>query len=251
MWLQVPDQIGDALWEGRLLADEASLAQSQRSWSPGRERVSQSDMVRDLPAVSIGRPESWPLAEVFAMKSLPTLIRASMENADFHLVRLACSFTPQRDSRIEWARFVARLLPDEAGRQPVTEDLHPSEVIQAVQHQTKLTIAPSLKFEVVEASVGSVELGIQYTELQPRISGSGQLTSSAIWNYFEVPGVKIQGGKWMHLLVKVPKGMLSAVADIRVAADVATSGAVVRALIGGRTASKEGHLTAPLWGGLG
>jgi hypothetical protein len=248
MWLQVPDGMRDVLWEGPLEPEEESIDRLQRSWPGGEPRADARDVARNLPVVSIGQPEAWPLAAVYELDRMPPLLRARMDEADFYLVRLACSFRPvRRETRIEWARFAIDLRPDGEGRQPIAEDLHPSEVDQDVQHRTKVTLSPSLKFQSVEASLGGAEFGFEYPELQPRIVAAGQSSAQASWDYSEVPGIAVHGGKWMHLLVKAPKGLASAMADIYLVADVAATGSIVRALLRNKTTDMHDHLPTLLW----
>ncbi len=76
---------------------------------------------------------------------MPHPLRAKLEEADFHLVRLGCSFRPHRDdNQVEWARFLVRLLPDHAGRQPLAFDLHPLMVTQEVRRNVRVSLSPSL-----------------------------------------------------------------------------------------------------------
>lgn len=59
MWLQVPDSIGDVLWEAPLEAE--SLDRLQRGLTRDKSRADAEDVARNLPVVSIGQPEVWPL----------------------------------------------------------------------------------------------------------------------------------------------------------------------------------------------
>jgi hypothetical protein len=248
MWLQVPDDVRDVLWEGSLQPDEQSLDSLQRSLPAGEPEPDLREVARNLPVVSIGQPEAWPLAAVYELDDMPQLLRSRMDEADFYLVRLACSFRPaHRATRIEWARFAVSLRPDAEGRQPIAEDLHPGEVDQEIQRRTRVTLSPGLKFQSVEASIGSAEFGLEYPELQPRIVAAGQSSTKASWDYTEVPGIAVHGGKWMHLLVRAPKGMTSAMADIYLEADVAAARGIMRVLLRSKPTDMHDHVTAALW----
>jgi hypothetical protein len=249
MWLRVPDSIDDVLWEGPLEPEHESIERLQRSWTGDESRTGAEDVARNLPVVSIGQPEAWPLATIYKPDRMPPLLQARLFEADFYLVRLACSFRPvRRETRIDWARFAIELLPDGQSRQPIADDLHPNEVDQEIQHSIKVSLSPNLKFQGVEASLGGVGFGLEYPELQPRIIAAGHSSPRASWDYSEVPGVAVRGGKWMHLLVKAPKGMTPAVADIYLVADVAARGAMVRALFPNKPTEMRDHLTVRLWG---
>lgn len=248
MWLQVPDGMRDVLWEGALQPDQQSMDSLQRSLPGSEPGPDPHEVARNLPVVSIGQPEAWPLSAVYELDKMPPLLRSRVDEADFYLVRLACSFRPvHRETRIEWARFAIGLRPDADGRQPVAEDLHPGEVDQEIQRRTRVTLSPGLKFQSVEASIGGAEFGLEYPELQPRIVAAGQSSANASWDYTEVPGIAVHGGKWMHLLVKAPKGMALAMADIYLEADVAAAGGIIRALLKSKRTDMHDHLAATLW----
>jgi hypothetical protein len=246
MWLQVPDSIGDVLWEAPLEAE--SLDRLQRGLTRDKSRADAEDVARNLPVVSIGQPEVWPLTAVYEIGKMPSLLRNRLDQADFYLVRLACSFRPvRRETKIDWARFAVELHADDQGRQPIADDLHPSEVDQEVQRSAKVTLSPNLKFQGVEASVGGLDFGLEYPELQPRIIAAGQSSARVSWDYSEVPGMAVHGGKWMHLLVKAPKGMAAAMASIYLVADVVAGGAVIRVLLRKKSTEMRDQLTVQLW----
>jgi hypothetical protein len=247
MWLPVPrdgnDEGPGTFLEGPLEPDTAQHGTQQRGNLPAG-----ADTARDLPVVSIGQPQSWPLAQFLDAPQMPAVIRASQADTDFYLVRLACSFRPAHgESRIEWARFLVEMHPDVAGRQPVTESQHPSEISQPVQRQLKFALSPALTFQSVEVSAGEVSVGIEYQELRPRISAAGIGTPLASWDYSEVPGIQVLGGKWMHLVVRAPKGTTAVSADLSVTADVRTGGRVLRAVMGSRRQSAQDRRQAVLW----
>jgi hypothetical protein len=250
VWLEAPTYISDVLQESQLDLDESSLARLRRGAAAGPlTGEPQAELARSLPVVSIGEPETWPLSALYDVDAMPPMIRASMKDADFYLVRLACSFRPvHRESQIEWARLAIELHQDEEGRQPIAEAQHPVEVNQEIQRHTKFTLSPSLTFQPVEVSVGEIAFGFDYPELRPMISAAGYRTSKPNWDYFAVSGSAVQGGKWMHLLVKTPRGTSAVHADLSLAADVRTKGAIVRAVLRNNRAREAACLRTRLWG---
>jgi hypothetical protein len=170
--------------------------------------------------------------------------------ADFYLVRLSCSFRPlHTESRVEWARFRATLLPHPAtGAQPLAFDLYPQVVDQEVQRQTKVTFSPLLKFQELEASIGSLEVGFDYTEKRPRISAAIGAGFDPSWDYRAVLGNEVQGTKWMYLLLKVPKGMAAGKALLDLDADLIIRNSRLPAVIWRQQEQATAQLTAPLWG---
>jgi len=248
MWLRVPENIENVLWEGVLEpSTDDSVERVTREWTARGIRGSTQDAVRDLPVVSIGQPEVWSLPQLYLPNRMPALLRAKLDEADFHLVRLACSFRPVRQkSQVEWARFLAHLLPDSAGRQPVAYDLHPLMVAQEVKRNVKVTIGPALKFQEVEAKLGELAFGFEYPELWPTVSAAGLGEAQPSWDYAEAKSAAVQGSRWMHLLLKAPKGMGAVRAILDLVADVRTQGSRLPALVVRDTEQAQARLTVRL-----
>jgi hypothetical protein len=148
MWLVEPKAIQQVLVERPLqLPTEEALEQSAREWRSQGVQVDLHAMLRSMPVVSIGLPETWPLQELYPPEQMPRPLQAKANQADFYLVRLSCSFRPlHQESRVQWARFLARLLPTATGQQPIAYDLYPQQVVQEVKRQTSVTLRPMLKF---------------------------------------------------------------------------------------------------------
>lgn len=226
MWISIPNTIEHILVERQLelVSDDVLNQVSRGSQSPGAKLT--SDDIRNMPVVSMGKPDSYTLQEFYSPKKLPPSIRTKLNQADFYVVYLSCSFRPiNKERRVEWARFRATLLPHAStGAQPLAFDLYPQQVIQEVKRQIKVTLSPSLKFQEIEASLGNAEFGFEYTEQIPLISASIGNSFDPSWDYRASPGQEVQGTKWMFLLVKAPKGLTSAQALLELEADVLVRG---------------------------
>jgi hypothetical protein len=222
MWLRVPDAIDQPLWEGELEPDDSAPDIAHRdSKLPSKA----TNAVRDLPIVSIGSPEVWNLVDLYHPDTLPATMRAKLAEARFYLVRLSCSFRPAHDrTRIEWARFSVSLKPDATGQVANAFDLHPLLVSQDVKRNLKVSISPTLKFREVEAGIGGIDFGFEYTEIQPTISASGAGESEPAWDFSTAAGSQVQGSKWMHLLLKVSTAMTVCDASLQLTADVVRTG---------------------------
>jgi hypothetical protein len=246
MWLRVPETIDQVVWEGALQPDE---------WQPvfrdgSREPPATGDRhdVRDLPIVSIGRPDVWPLTALVEAHDLPAPLRAMLSEVSFYLVRLSCSFRPTHErTRIEWARFAVTLWPDEAGRVATAFDLHPLLVTQEVKRNLKVSLSPSLKFHEVEAGLGELGVGLEYPEIQPTISASGAGESEPCWDFSPTAGERVQGSKWMHLLVKAQPAMAACDASLGLTADVIRSSIRIPLLSSPKQALAD-PLSLRLWG---
>jgi len=227
MWLTVPDNPANVLWEGNLqLATEEAAKEASRAWGWfDRKSPDADEVARELPVVSIGQPEVWRLEEVYPFDLMPQVASSRASEADFYLARFSCSFRPVRkEKEVDWARFLVRLLPDKDARQPIAYDLHPHEVTHEVTRDMRVTVGPSLKFAEVEAKAGEMAFGLEYKELQPSISAAGIGESNPSWDYEQVKGVKILGSKWMHLLIKAPRGMETIRAYLDLTADIKGKG---------------------------
>jgi hypothetical protein len=178
---------------------------------------------------------------------MPPALRVKLDEADFYLVRLACSFRPrQNQTEIEWARLLVSLLPDVGATQPIAFDLHPMLLTQETRRNVKVSLSPTIKFQEVEASVGAAEFGFEYPELQPVISAAGIGEAQPSWDYQAARGMPVVGSKWMHVLVKAPTASTAGHAELRLVADVTRGGFRLPVL------ARTGHevadpLTARLW----
>ena len=250
MWLAEPEDMKQVLLETPLeLETEDALDRTQRGQTAQGSPVSVQEALRTMPVVSIGQPETWPLREVYPLRQMPGPLRTKAMNADYYLVRLCCSFRPiHHENRIQWARFRVSLLPNQLGQSPIASDLYPLEVIQEVKHQISVSLAPTLKFQVVEVNAGKIDFGLEYRELQPRISASGVGQADPMWDYSEVTGSSIQGSKWMYLLVKAPKGMALGQATLDLLADVEVRGLRLPVVIRHNRQQSAPQLIVQLWG---
>ena len=75
-------------------------------------------------------------------------------------------------------------------------------------------------------------LGLEYIELHPIISAAGIGEGQASWDYEEARGSKIQGSKYMHMLLKVPKGMKPITAFLDLTADIKIRDQILRLNVG-------------------
>lgn len=251
MWLTTPDTIEHILVERQLEpASDDALDQSARDWQSRGVKLAPREALRSMPVVTIGQPETWPLQDFYAPSKLPRPIRTKLSQADFYLVRLSCSFRPiHEESRVEWARFRATFLSHPStGAQPLAFDFYPQDVRQEVKRQIKVTLSPLLKFQELEASLGSAEFGFEYTEQVPLISATLGTSFDPSWDYGAGPGREVLGTKWMYLLVKAPKGLASGRALLELEADVLVRGVRLPMTFWRKQEQEPKQLTVTLWG---
>jgi hypothetical protein len=220
MWLAAPTQSPSLVWEGRANIDYEVAGSSERGSPSERSPVPPPVPQEELPIVSIGAPETWPIQDVYPVADMPGLMRSSLVTWAYYFVRFYCSFRPEPGVDIEWARFAIHLQPDEHGHQPVAADQHPMRVEHDTQRNVKVSLSPSLKFQAVEAKLGSVDFGFEYSEIQPLVSAAGIGEARPSWDYLAAPGIRVHGSKWMHALVKAPRAMHKARASLALEADI-------------------------------
>jgi hypothetical protein len=247
--LETPYEPQHLLWVGPLgVADQKIVSRLRRA-----DVVDASDeievAIKNLPVVGIGQPEWWPVTDLYPAGELPRYLSTKLEEADFFLVRLNCSFRPSSSrATIEWARFWVRLLSDTEGRQPIAFDVYPREVTKEIEREVRMTFSPSFTFGQVGAAVGEAGFSLHYTQLEPVVTAAGVGESAVDWSYEVAHGSYVLGSKWMYLVVKAPKGMPSAHVELDLVADVLTPrGALPVALFARRDEATD-KLIAPLWG---
>ncbi len=217
MLLRVPETIENVIWEGAL--EEETEDTGIKFAHPPTNRA------EELPIVSIGRPEKWNMTDLYAPNPIPSIIQTKLNEANFYLVQLSCSFRPIKDElEISQAFFTVELLPDRDRHQPIAFNLHPLEVNQEIERNCTFTLSPSLKFVKIEGSLGSAEFGLAYSELQPMIIATGVGEPTPRWEYQKTNGKAVHGSKFMYLLLKTPQAMQQVRARIKLTAELKKPG---------------------------
>jgi hypothetical protein len=234
MLLETPTEISSVIYEGSLQFDPLDVEKLGYRGAGEPELPS--------PTIGIGQPQWWNLAELMqeSGKSLPAEIKLLLDEADFYLVRLACSFRPTRASQVEWARFTAYLRPKLAGADPIAYDIYPREIQDEAKTDVKVSISPSLKLvDKIEASLGGVEFAIQYQKIEPAIIGTGVLESNPGWDFSRTNKYPVVGAKFLHLVVKRPRSAEAVRATFDLQAQVKTHEGILRATVD----QKAAHLS--------
>jgi hypothetical protein len=176
--------------------------------------------------ISIGRPEWWSLAELYRMrgKDLPAEIALQINQADFCLLRLACSFQPNPDISVEWARFVAYLHSPNDEMGPIAFDIHPKEIFDRSERNMKVAVTPRLKFSPLEADLGSAEVGLQYERLEPVIIGAGVGQADPSWTFERSGHRQVIGSRFMHMIVKHSRDMGGVRVSFEIIAEISKPG---------------------------
>jgi hypothetical protein len=234
------------LWEGALDLDEPEGEAASRGGRSGDE-VGDVDPA-DLPAVKVEQPVTWRVLELYQPDDLSREIRALLDHNEFFLVRFGCTFRPRSpDVTIEWARVVIRLHPDEAERQPVTFAVSPTDVRQKVEREVHVSLAPTLSFNRIQATLGSAEVGLKYDELIPLVVASAAGGPLVSWDFETAHGNHVVGGKYMDVVVRAPAGTSAGRASLDVEATISSRGRGLAAVIRRRKSERGEPLDATLW----
>jgi len=196
----------------------------------------QTDEISELPegfaVVAIGRPETKNLASLLEegdLKKLDCFIRGDMEKYDFYFVRLWCSFQPESGTELKSARFTFVLKPDETRRQPQVYAMYPMGVFDPVKETSRLGFDASLKFipifGVTPVLEGTIETGVEYTKLAPKIvTNFNTIQSGVLWDFEKTPVDELRGVRYMYLLAKAPAGSRKLVAMLNLFAKIKKKG---------------------------
>jgi hypothetical protein len=219
MRLVNPEAPAKLLWDGEL--ELATPIGAQRGTRERGTLEPQPDPATiKAPLVSIGQPEVWRLEELYD-GSPPAEFKTRLDEFRFFLARFVCSFRMrQKDTTLDFARFVVKLLKDADDQQALAYDLYPKTVVQERKKSLSITLSPSVKFSEVEASIGSADFALEYQELVPVISTAGAGEAVADWSYEGVQGIPLVGSKWMHMVIRAPIGMKRCDAQLGISADV-------------------------------
>ncbi len=216
MSIALDDALADVLYEGPM-----ELVAPQ-----GRQRKRNLDAITappsdQLPIVSIGRPRAWAIDQMVSHRELPREVKASFEREMFFVVRLACSFRPQRDDvSIAWAQLAMHLRPDDQGLVPLAFDLYPKLVERERRVGKRISLSPSLKFYDAEASVGEFAYSVDYPAIEPVLTATGIDEATPSWNFTAAPGFPLSGAKLLHAVIAAPRALGHLTVAVNLTADL-------------------------------
>jgi hypothetical protein len=193
---------------------------------PGRQRKRNLEAITtpppdQLPIVSIGRPRAWAIDKLVSNQELPREVKASFEREMFFVVRLACSFRPQRDDvSIAWAQLAMYLRPDKQGLVPLAFDLYPKSVERERKVGKRISLSPRLKFYDVEASIGEFAYSVDYPTIEPVLTAAGIDEATPSWNFTAAPGFPLNGAKLLYAIISASRALGHLTVAISLTADL-------------------------------
>jgi hypothetical protein len=210
------EALSDLLCEGSMELVEPAGRQRKRSIDA--MEIPPADQ---LPIVSIGRPRAWTIDELVLQEDLPTEMKASLKTEMFFVLRLACSFRPQRDEvRIAWAQLTLQLKPDQQGLLPLAFDLYPMSVDRERKTSKRISLSPSLKFYDVEAGLGEFAYSVDYPAIEPVLTATGIEEETPSWNFTAVSGFPLTGSKLLYAVVAAPRALNRLAVALALTADL-------------------------------
>ena len=239
-----PTEIEHPLYEGQLEFTTGTIDQAVRE--KGRESI-RTELKSAGPVVTLGQPQWWNLARLAREKGeiLPAELALLLRGADFYLLQMACSFKPERDSQVTWARLNVYLRPKTGQENPIAFDLYPREIYDETKTDWKVSIAPSLKFAAfegitVEGKLGEVVTTIEFRKLEPVVVGYGLQQWNPGWDFEKHGEQPLRGVKSGYLIVKKPRSAEAVRLTLDIAADVVTRHGLLSARI---TEKDRAHLS--------
>jgi hypothetical protein len=224
--IQTPTDIQQICYEGELEVTPESLNLQLKS-DPKGVAFAQSY----APAVTLGQPQEWNLRALAEAegKTLPPELSLLLQDADFYLLMLACSFRPKAGSEITFARFNVNLAPKTGSVLPLAFDLYPLLVQNEAKHEVKVKIAPSLKFSEAELSLGELLGKIEFRTIEPEIIAYGLHESQPSWDFVMSQSHPLQGSRFTYMIVKKPRFARWVIMTLSLSADIAVGQGFFRA----------------------
>jgi hypothetical protein len=239
--ITAPTEINQPLYESQMELMSGNTGENARS-------INNPEVQKLIgPVVTLGQPQCWNLASLAREKgsALPAELALLLRNADFYLLELACSFRPERDSKVIWARLDAYLQPKVGQENPIAFDLYPLEVYNETKTDWKVNIAPNFKFGVFdsvkfEGALGEMITTINFRKLEPVVIGFGRNQANPGWDFEMEKTQPLRGVKVGYVIVKKPHGADAVRLILNVSADVMTQHGRLR----GKIIEKDkAHLT--------
>lgn len=224
-----PDEIEAPLYEGYIDFDQ-------------QQEKSIKDYAVERPYVTLGEPQWWSLSKLAREKGelLPAEFTLLLKDSDFYLVQIGCSFRPPQKGEIQWARLTSYLRPKVGQNPPIAFDIFPREISEERLQNVKISIAPSLKFETIEGTVGEIATTISFRKLEPVVVGYGILESTPNWDFEFHDLYPLRGSRFVYIILKKPIDAKAVRLTLEIHVGVQTDRGLLRAKLKESTSQ---HLT--------
>jgi hypothetical protein len=184
MHIDLPDQITPA-WEGAL--------------EPPATLKGGTDTQR--PQVTIGQPEFWPAAAVFATDAW----KPPRTDMHYWLLRLACTLHPTSGSEhIREAQQALALRPRTEGAAPGSVyafSLFPERISAEDQREFSVSLGPELTFGEATVSAGSISSTLTYRSVFPVIQSYGVGEATPYWIFQRHASYPLTGSQFVYAII--------------------------------------------------
>jgi hypothetical protein len=202
-----------ALFEATLEPTVPVLAKLAREIDVGESEI---EVAGKKARVAVGVPYYENLVSKLSAEKaeLPHEISVMLGDYDFHFASLSCSFQPDPDCRLVWARFGVELNAvsgsgEHLGEKPIAYDVKPEEVLSEFKCAREVDLGADVKVNLGPASAG-VDLSrakkTEFVFYEPQIFGYGIRRSNVGWNFRSTEEKGIWGNKKdLILIIRAPK----------------------------------------------
>ena len=193
-------------YETKMLSKDLGLSEAQIGDAHGKQVK-----------VAVGEPYYQNLTSEFNEKKeeIPSDVSSQLSDFDFHFVSLSCSFRPDPDCRINWARFGVELSAtsktgDLLEKKPIAWYILPKEILSQTVYQREAHFAPGIGFTLgpikIDPKLVDVSKREEFVVYEPEIFSFGLRRSGVSWDFKRTKSKEILGDKSdLFLLIRVPK----------------------------------------------
>jgi len=213
--INIPELGDEPLFEAALEPTASAVDKLAKSKEVGEGEITTIKGKRNKIAVGVPFFENLVSRHIAEDKEISHEIEQMLPNYDFHLVSLSCSFLPDPDCRLTWARFgvelSARLKSGETHEEkPIAWSIFPDELLNEVKYEREVTLTPELTLTPGAGNIGmrlfDVRKRQNYIKYEPQIFACGIRRSSMSWNFEATKEKGIWGNKKdLLLIVRAPK----------------------------------------------
>jgi hypothetical protein len=193
-------------FETKILSKDLGLSEAQIGDATGKQVK-----------VAVGEPFYQNLTSEFKEKKeeIPNDVSSQLDDFDFHFVSLSCSFRPDPDCRINWARFGVELSAtsksgEPTEKRPIAWYILPKEILSQTIYQREAHFAPGIGFTLgpikIDPKLVDISRREEFVVYEPEIFSFGLHRSGVSWDFKRTKSKEILGDKNdLFLLVRAPK----------------------------------------------
>ena len=213
--IQTPTAVDDILKELSLKYSEYSILQTSVDHVIiPRPEVEQfiSGILPPAPKVTVRKPLWWHLtpklkhlARTTTNKALANDLNHLLRDSQLYLAMVACSFQPEIDCQINYARLSCYLRPQLGASNPTVLDVYPHEVKNTdfVNLPQKIILTNELIFSTSNVQGDGLFI-IESKNINPLIKSNHHTETSPYWEYFSYEQKPIIDYRFGYMIIRKP-----------------------------------------------